>query len=143
MPSAYVLERLAAAKEEGDVLAQRRRHAASIADSTRKTRREHRQGYVYFFRAANTVKIGFTCNVRERAHSLQTGCPEPGFMCKFLPGTMAREKEMHQRFAEYRIAGEWFELRGRLAKYLERNIHPCDPPEPQPMPVKVVEEFSL
>lgn len=35
---------------------------------------------------------------------------------------------MHERFSEYHLRGEWFDLRGRLAKYLEMHIRPIDLP---------------
>lgn len=95
-----------------------------VSERPVKKRAKAPNGYVYFFRAGNVVKIGFSTNVRERSHSLQTGCSERAFMVKVLPGTPAREREFHRRFAEYRTNGEWFDLRGRLAKYLERDIRP-------------------
>lgn len=88
------------------------------------------KGYVYFFRAGNTVKIGFSNSLYERNRSLQTACPEKAFMAHVVKGSMSLERSFHKRFAEYRLKGEWFELRGRLAKYLERHIRPVELPAP-------------
>jgi hypothetical protein len=103
-----------------------------------------RKGYVYFFRAGNTVKIGFTTNPRERASKLQTTCPDKAFMAKFVKGTPRTEKAFHDKFAEYRIRGEWFDLRGRLARYIERHFRPVDFPEViQPEPEPELGEFRF
>ncbi len=88
------------------------------------------EGYVYFFRAGNVVKIGFSNNPRERSRSLQTACSEKAFMVKFIRGTVRKEREFHKRYAEYRLNGEWFDLRGRLAKYLEMHFRPAPIPDP-------------
>lgn len=88
------------------------------------------KGYVYFFRAGNTVKIGFSNSLQERNRSLQTACPEQAFIAHVVKGSMTTERQFHRRFSEYRVKGEWFELRGRLAKYLERHIYPIELPEP-------------
>lgn len=97
-----------------------------------------RRGAVYFVKAGNEAKIGFTTNPRGRLHSIQTGCAHPAKMVKVVPGTPAKEREFHRRFAEYRLTGEWFDLRGRLAKYLECDNKPVEfpprivKPEPEP-----------
>lgn len=88
-------------------------------------------GYVYFLRTGNAVKIGFSTNPGRRMKSIQTGCPEPARLVKVVRGRPWTEKKFHARFAEYRTGGEWFDLRGRLAKYLEGCIHSIDPPEPE------------
>lgn len=87
-------------------------------------------GYVYFLRAGNVVKIGFTTNLRQRWAALRIANPETTFICHFVKGTQRTEREFHKRFSEYRVRGEWFDIRGRLAKYLERYIYPVDLPEP-------------
>ena len=87
------------------------------------------RGHVYFLRASNTVKIGFSTNLRSRLKSIRTGCPDEAKIVKIVRGGMKVEKSFHDRFAEYRTKGEWFELRGRLAKYLEMCLAPVDLPE--------------
>lgn len=87
-------------------------------------------GYVYFLKTGNEVKIGFSVNPRERLHSLQTGCARPAKMVKIVKGTPTTERAFHKRFAEYHLKGEWFDLRGRLAKYLEQCVDPVAFPKP-------------
>jgi hypothetical protein len=89
-----------------------------------------KQGYVYFLRAGNTVKIGFSTNLRQRQEKLRNGNSFPVFICKYVKGCRSVERSFHKRFAEYRLRGEWFDLRGSLAKYLERHFRPVDLPDP-------------
>ncbi|TPM53286.1 GIY-YIG nuclease family protein [Mesorhizobium sp. B2-2-4] len=91
-------------------------------------------GHIYFMKAGNAVKIGRSANLRSRFKSLQTGSAEEARIVKVLPGGKRREKEFHKRFSEYRLRGEWFDLRGALAKYLEMCIHAIELPEPDPEP---------
>ena len=91
-------------------------------------------GHVYFLRAGNVVKIGHSTNLRSRFKSLKTGIAEDARVVKALPGGRNREREFHKRFAEYRLRGEWFDLRGALARYLEMCIHAIELPEPDPEP---------
>ena len=91
-------------------------------------------GYVYFLRAGNTVKIGFSTNLRSRLEKLRNGNSFPVFICKYVHGDRKTEAAFHKRFVEYRLRGEWFDLRGTLAKYLERHIRPIDLPEPIQQP---------
>lgn len=88
------------------------------------------QGYVYFLRADNTAKIGFSTNLRQRLEKLRNGNSFPVFICKIVKGDRRTERTFHKRFAEYRTRGEWFELRGSLAKFLEMHIKPVDLPDP-------------
>ena len=91
-------------------------------------------GYVYFLRGPNEVKIGFSRNLPARLEKLRTGNAFPVFICKIISGDRETERHFHKRFAEYRLKGEWFDLRGKLAKYLERDIRPVDLPAPDLSP---------
>lgn len=63
------------------------------------------------------VKIGITTNVDIRLAGLQT--PEPVKLYALLEGWAKEEKALHQRFAEYRLQGEWFLLKGLLAAWID------------------------
>lgn len=138
MPT-YFEQRLAEIK--AGVVARRMAYSPPPAEPKyAKPKKIARKGYVYFFRAGNAVKIGFTNNPAERSSKLQTACSERAFMVKFVKGTTRTEREFHQRFAEYRLNGEWFDLRGWLAKYLEMHFRPADIPAPvQPEPEPEIE----
>lgn len=111
-----------------------------------RPRKGYVSGHVYFLRCGDNVKIGFSVDVRERERTLRTGNAEHAFVCKVIPGDLGTERDFHTRFAAYRRNGEWFELRGELARYLERAIHPIDlpkaekPEKPEPPPF---EDFRL
>lgn len=147
--SDYVKRRLAEIKSERGQREAVRRAAFERAVAERAPPPKPRKkpflanGYVYFLRAANTVKIGFSINPRERLRSIQTGCPEDARIVKIVEGSMKTEKLFHERFAEYRLGGEWFDLRGRLAKYLEACLVPIDLPERVNRQNQTTEEIYL
>lgn len=143
----YASERINEIRREHD-----RRDAermATFAEREKERRRSERPksarpkptGHVYFLRAGNTVKIGFSTNLSERLRNIRTGCPEKVRLVKVVAGTMKTERMYHDRYAEYRLDGEWFDLRGRLAKYLEMCVKPIAIPEP--FPVQMEDEFYL
>lgn len=91
-------------------------------------------GHVYFLKAGNSVKIGFSTNVKGRLRTIQTGCPSTAIIVKVVKGTVKTEAAFHKRFSEYRQIGEWFDLRGRLARYLDRCVFAIELPDPTPEP---------
>ncbi len=74
------------------------------------TQGAEKQGFVYFALAKDfdAVKIGHTSNVEGRMQSLQTGCPCEIELLFAVPGDRNDERGLHQKFAKYRIHGEWF-----------------------------------
>jgi Meiotically up-regulated gene 113 len=79
-------------------------------------------GFVYFLLQENLarVKIGFTSKApTERIKQLQTANPDkliPIFVIENNPPWT--EGELHERFNEYRVSGEWFEVKGKLRDFL-------------------------
>lgn len=61
------------------------------------------RGSVYFFRQGERIKIGFSTNVKQRIKDFGAGQ-----LLGTMPGTMHTERQMHERFAHLRDAGEWF-----------------------------------
>lgn len=99
---------------------------AGYAGERRATKREVRrrqresQGLVYIAGAGpDTVKIGFTTNVRSRLKGLSTGSPTEIEVLAVFPGTMADERELHQRFAKDHLRGEWFRLSPEITEFIE------------------------
>jgi DNA-binding XRE family transcriptional regulator len=76
---------------------------------------EVRKG-IYVAGFAQYVKIGISTNVYERVAVLQT--PEEMKVYAILDGWTRQERELHRRFAEYRLRGEWFRHEGELAKWV-------------------------
>lgn len=56
------------------------------------------------------IKIGFTDgdDASGRLNALRTGCPVGLTLLNTMPGDRAVEAALHQRFAAYRVQGEWF-----------------------------------
>lgn len=78
---------------------------------------------VYFARRGNEVKIGYTgASPISRVSSLQTGCPDKITLYHVLPkGTVYFETELHRKFRQYRIRGEWFSLSPDIVRFVERS----------------------
>jgi hypothetical protein len=66
--------------------------------------------FVYFIQAGHDgpIKIGFAVDPAERLAMLQTGNHVELFLAAAMPGGIDLEQELHARFAEGRIRGEWF-----------------------------------
>lgn len=66
--------------------------------------------FVYFIVAqSGPIKIGTAKNPKERLQTLATGHPEHLTLIAMIEGDKELEKSYHERFAQYRIRGEWFE----------------------------------
>lgn len=79
------------------------------------------QGQVYFIACTETnrVKIGFTRgDPIARLRALQTGSAgQLRLMCA-RPGTPEMERDLHHRFRECNIHGEWFQPNDELVKHM-------------------------
>lgn len=65
------------------------------------------------------VKIGRSRNPVKRINHLQTFSPVPLKALFILEGD--RERELHQRFAQYRTSGEWFRVSGELKEFILKH----------------------
>lgn len=65
---------------------------------------------VYFIQRGNDgpVKIGHSKHPERRLTGLQSASPDPLRLLGTLPGGKAREAELHQKYAAFRLTGEWF-----------------------------------
>lgn len=73
---------------------------------------EPKQGYVYFIRYRDRIKIGYSVDPRTRIS--QHPCDE---VLAIVEGTMKDERRCHAAFADLRENGEWFRADGRLIDY--------------------------
>jgi hypothetical protein len=71
------------------------------------------------------VKIGRAVHVGQRVASLQTGTPHELRVLRILKGD--RESEMHARFADDRIRGEWFRWSRAIEAFVEEPWKECSP----------------
>lgn len=78
---------------------------------------------IYIVRAATTgmIKIGYTEDEAtfygSRLRSLRTGSGDRLEVLKLMPGDMAAEKELHERFCRWRAHGEWFHPNRELHEF--------------------------
>lgn len=63
------------------------------------------------------IKIGRSCDVDGRVKSLQTGAGGRINVLFVIDGDV--EQELHRKFADIRVFGEWFSDDGRIAAYIE------------------------
>lgn len=73
---------------------------------------------VYFARAGDRIKVGWSKNVATRIAQLQTGNPDPIQLLATTPGGRSLEREVHSRFADARVTGEWFSATPELLAYI-------------------------
>lgn len=97
-------------------------------------RREISESFVYFIEAGDFIKIGHSRDpiirlgdVRKRAgmkipDGLDTSRAR---ILAVEQGTHTYESRLHRRFAEYRVAGEWFKKNDRLAHYIQSISSPA------------------
>jgi len=107
--------------------------AAAKLVSTGQTRARHvvlkgtgKITNIYFLYAPsiNMVKIGRTSNIANRIKKIDEASPVPLRLLKTFTNVDAiEENRLHILFTEYRRKGEWFEVVGDLAVYLDEFIN--------------------
>jgi len=65
-------------------------------------------GFVYFIRCGDYVKIGFSKNPSCRLGQFNTSSPYKCELISSYPGTDSNERTLHGALDKYRIKGEWF-----------------------------------
>lgn len=78
---------------------------------------------VYFVKAGEFVKIGYSKDFSNRIGGIQTGCPitlEP--LLFFANCEACDERDIHATFRELRTNGEWFKYEGSLRSSVEEFI---------------------
>lgn len=78
-------------------------------------------GYVYFIRVGDHIKIGFSTRPIDRLNGLQTSNPGRLEIVGTRPGSRKTEAELHERFKDMRVRGEWFQARVPLLRFIESN----------------------
>ncbi len=81
---------------------------------------QDQKGFVYFVEAVGLarVKIGFSDDPPARLRQLATGSAVPLKLLAQTPGTVALEKQLHNRFGHLRIEGEWFHATRELLDFI-------------------------
>lgn len=75
---------------------------------------------VYFLDcpAVNRIKIGTAVCAERRIEAVRLICPSETFLLGVIRGDLAEERALHERFADLRRHGEWFEG----TDYLRREL---------------------
>jgi hypothetical protein len=67
--------------------------------------RQDREGFVYYLRVGERIKIGYSVDVKRRMRAYPPGCE----LLAVEPGDRDQERQRHQQFAGSRTDGrEWF-----------------------------------
>ena len=68
-----------------------------------------RSGYVYWIQCdGGPIKIGFSVNPEKRLRELQAANPYPLRILGTVRALKDDERDLHLRFAQHRVRGEWF-----------------------------------
>jgi hypothetical protein len=83
------------------------------------------EGFVYFLLYGNgsgaKVKIGTSKNVNGRLAVLRTGVPGKARVYYVTPGNISLERDLHRKFAEDRISGEWFQFSAAIRDWIAQD----------------------
>lgn len=71
----------------------------------------------------NRVKIGITDNIKQRLAALRSLSPSNLKLKLVFPGGIETEAIYHERFADYRLHGEWFRCNLKLRLFMLFNTH--------------------
>jgi hypothetical protein len=69
------------------------------------------KGWVYFIQAVTggPIKIGWSLRPVDRVRDLQGAHPHELTIVTMFRGSVAMERRLHRKFADFRLLGEWFE----------------------------------
>jgi hypothetical protein len=81
---------------------------------------------VYFItaREVDRVKIGYAFNPVARYRHLQVASPVRLALEGAIAGGFDEEKELHRRYAKFRVHGEWFDLNDAIQDAIEASTRP-------------------
>jgi len=77
--------------------------------------------YVYFIQCDVTkrVKIGLSMDPKDRLKKMQAMCPTELSIIYQVKTRSEMEEVLHERFAKYRLHGEWFEYGEEIKQFVE------------------------
>lgn len=86
-----------------------------------KKYKEKYPGFVYFIQgdSGGPIKIGYTEDVCKRLKVLQTGHFDTLIVLASFPASMKEEKNLHKKFSELQLKGEWFKPDRYLMDFIE------------------------
>lgn len=99
---------------------------------------------IYFIQAQGIghIKIGFTDgDPLVRMSQLQPSSPVPLVLMATTSGTQEVEKQLHKRFAEHRVRGEWFKPVSELLTYIAECARSSIPAKTEPA-TRVIDQIA-
>lgn len=77
---------------------------------------------VYLVEAVGVCRVKIGRGNQNRIFDLQTACPLPLRLLCFLPtkNSVAKERELHQKFFRFRLFREWFYLSDEIQEYAQK-----------------------
>ena len=87
--------------------------------------------FVYYIQCGAFVKIGTSINPESRVRQLERGgkAKRPSLwvgspkLIAYMPGNVAKERELHRQFAATRDEGEWFLMTEDLIEHVDDTQH--------------------
>jgi hypothetical protein len=92
----------------------------AAAEASLKEERRQKFGDLYFVGAGNAVKIGRTTNFGVRLRHIQAHNHENVECLAVLKGQGWRERDLHRRFRDHHLRGEWFERCPEIEAEIDR-----------------------
>jgi hypothetical protein len=91
------------------------------------------------------VKIGVATSVESRLAGLQGANALPLTLLAYTPGGADLERELHQRFREHHVRGEWFRLVSEIEDHIAGVIEAeaKRPKQKPPLPDHVIERKRM
>ena len=82
---------------------------------------ELNQTFIYFISSQNQIKIGYSNNPIKRLKNMQVGNPNELVLLLFYEGSIYEEQELHTKFSEYHVRGEWFRYSREIQNYIDEK----------------------
>ena len=80
---------------------------------------------IYFIQDGSYIKIGYAkYSAEERLRSLQIGNPRPLTLVGTMLGDVEDELDLHAKFPDERVRGEWFKASDSLLGFIKANAMP-------------------
>lgn len=76
--------------------------------------------FVYFITDGTAIKIGYSAFPKDRLRTLQSAHHAALWIIDYAPGTMGDEARLHEKFADIRLGGEWFQSAPELLAFIPK-----------------------
>lgn len=120
---AFQLRYDALLRGQAKVVENRAKRAAVARSRRLKVAGSSMPGTIYFIGGnVGPIKIGFTTNIETRLRRLQMNSPRRLRVLAARNGSRRDELELHRRYGEQRLHGEWFKRSPELVAVIESLV---------------------